>query len=436
MGAGEVASASAAEGTEAATPTPTAAPHDARARRGHRSRARRHLVGDQGLVPSAVRARRPHVISGVVLAAGEGRRFGGTKQLAMVDGKALAQHAIDALAAADVGEIVVVTGHDADAVEDALRLPAIGRFVRNPAYRDGQSASLAAALHAIADDSEAAVVLMADQPGVSTEAIDALIGGFRRTRQPIVRLIYDGGPGPALLSREIYAEAGHLHGDTGARVMMASHPEWIARGTGHGPGPARRRRARRPRHRAARQELTLCWARDPAPVPRSARGDARADPGRRQRRAEAHDRRDRSVRDARGARHRSARRAHPSGLLLRHARPRSGRRRRRGASAADPGRQRRHDREAPARGPRCAARGPPRRPHLRRRGRRDAGRVRLLGVDEGARDEREGPRGGEGRQPPPQAPHEDAARALRDARTGWDRRSRTWSRWARSRCSS
>ncbi|HYJ61575.1 MAG TPA: nucleotidyltransferase family protein [Actinomycetota bacterium] len=167
------------------------------------------------------------MISGVVLAAGEGRRFGGTKQLAMVGGKPLAQYALDALAAADVGEILVVTGHDADAVEDALTLPAIGRFVRNPGYRDGQSASLAVALHAIADDSEAAVVLMADQPGVSTEAIDALIGGFRRTRQPIVRLIYDGGPGPALLSREIYAEAGHLHGDTGARVVMASHPEWI-----------------------------------------------------------------------------------------------------------------------------------------------------------------------------------------------------------------
>jgi CTP:molybdopterin cytidylyltransferase MocA len=30
-----------------------------------------------------------------------------------------------------------------------------------------------------------------------------------------------------LLSREIYADAGHLHGDTGARILMASHPEWV-----------------------------------------------------------------------------------------------------------------------------------------------------------------------------------------------------------------
>ncbi len=166
------------------------------------------------------------MISGVVLAAGEGRRFGGTKQLAELDGKPLVLHAVDALRDAGVGEIVVVTGHDAEAVEAVL--PADVRAVRNPAYRDGQSSSLGAALHALGEESEAVVVLMADQPGVTPAAIGALIAGFSRTRQAIVRLRYDDGPGPALLSREIYAEAGHLHGDTGARMLMASHPEWVA----------------------------------------------------------------------------------------------------------------------------------------------------------------------------------------------------------------
>ena len=167
------------------------------------------------------------MISGIVLAAGEGRRFGSTKQVVMLGDRPLAQHAIDALTAADLGEIVVVTGHDADEVEAALRLPASGRFVHNDAFRDGQATSLAAAIHALDDDSEAAVVLMADQPGVTTSEVLALIDAFRGTRQAIVRLRYEDGPGPALLSREIYAEAGHLHGDTGARVLMASHPEWV-----------------------------------------------------------------------------------------------------------------------------------------------------------------------------------------------------------------
>ena len=167
------------------------------------------------------------MISGVVLAAGTGSRFGGTKQLVVVDGKPLAQHAIDALAEAGVDEIVVVTGHDAVKVASALSLPSNARIVWNKAYRDGQATSLAAALHALDDDSEAAVILMADQPGVTADVIRSLVARFRATRKQVVRAMYNDGPGPSLLSREIYAEAGHLHGDVGARILIASHPEWV-----------------------------------------------------------------------------------------------------------------------------------------------------------------------------------------------------------------
>lgn len=169
------------------------------------------------------------MISGVVLAAGSGSRFGGTKQLAELRGKPLVQYAVDALSSAGVGEIVIVTGHDAEAVERALRLPPQGRSVRSPDHASGQASSLAAGLHALGDDSEAAVVLLADQPGVTDAEVRALIDAFRRSRSRMVRIAYVDGPGPALLSREIYAEAGHLHGDTGARDLMASHPDWVER---------------------------------------------------------------------------------------------------------------------------------------------------------------------------------------------------------------
>jgi len=167
------------------------------------------------------------VISGVVLAAGSGRRFGATKQLVPHRGRPLAQHAIDALASAGIGEVVVVTGHDGDEVERALTLPPQGRFVRNPDHETGQSSSLAAGLHDLAADSEAAVILLADQPGVTDAEVRALVDAFAAGRSRIVRIAYTDGPGPALLSREVYAEAGHLHGDIGARALMASHPDWV-----------------------------------------------------------------------------------------------------------------------------------------------------------------------------------------------------------------
>jgi CTP:molybdopterin cytidylyltransferase MocA len=62
---------------------------------------------------------------------------------------------------------------------------------------------------------------------VTADEVIAVIRAFRSTRARIVRLRYTDGPGPALLSREVYAEAGHLHGDVGARVLIASHPDWV-----------------------------------------------------------------------------------------------------------------------------------------------------------------------------------------------------------------
>ncbi len=167
------------------------------------------------------------MISGIVLAAGEGRRFGATKQVVPYRGRPLAQYPVDALASAGIDEIVVVTGHDADRVEAALALPPQGRFIRNADHATGQSSSLAVGLHDLAADSEGAVVLLADQPGVTDAEVRALTDAFGGARSRIVRIAYTDGPGPALLSREVYAEAGHLHGDIGARAIMASHPDWV-----------------------------------------------------------------------------------------------------------------------------------------------------------------------------------------------------------------
>ena len=178
------------------------------------------------------------MISGVVLAAGTGSRFGDTKQIVMVRGKPLTQHAIDTLTGAGVDEIVVVTGHDAVKVAAALTLPANARIVYNPVFRDGQSTSLAAGLHALDDESEGAVVLMGDQPGVAASVVRSLIQRFLATRKQVVRAMFSDGPGPSLLSREIYGEAGHLSGDVGARELIASNPEWVEEVDIDEPAPA------------------------------------------------------------------------------------------------------------------------------------------------------------------------------------------------------
>jgi molybdenum cofactor cytidylyltransferase len=164
------------------------------------------------------------VISGIVLAAGTASRFGSTKQVFELEGKPLVQHAIDIANDAELDEIVVVLGHDAQRVLAAVELPESGRVVVNERFADGQSASLAVGLQNLDAESEAAVVLLGDQPGIHPEEIRALVRRSSETRAPIVRIRYRDAPGPALLSREIWPEALELAGDTGARVLFESHP--------------------------------------------------------------------------------------------------------------------------------------------------------------------------------------------------------------------
>jgi molybdenum cofactor cytidylyltransferase len=164
------------------------------------------------------------VISALVLAAGEGTRFGGTKQLEMLRGRPLVQYAVDASAAAGVGEIVVVLGHDAIRVRDALDLPERARVVVNERYAEGQSTSLATGLRALDPASEAAIVLLADQPGIAARHVRALMNGFEADAPEILRIRFRDGPGPAILARSVWDEALWLTGDVGARALVESEP--------------------------------------------------------------------------------------------------------------------------------------------------------------------------------------------------------------------
>ena len=169
------------------------------------------------------------MISAIVLAAGEGRRFGGTKQLERFHGKPLVQHAIDAAAAAGVEEIVVVVGHDAERVREAVELPAGARVTVNDRYAEGQSTSLAAGLRALGASSDAAIVLVADQPGIEARHARALIDAFGEAagEPEIVRIRFRDGPGPALLARSVWDEAASLTGDVGARALFEADPRRV-----------------------------------------------------------------------------------------------------------------------------------------------------------------------------------------------------------------
>jgi molybdenum cofactor cytidylyltransferase len=162
-----------------------------------------------------------------VLAAGSSSRLGRPKQLLDLGGRPLLQHVVDASVASPLDEIVVVLGHAAGEILQTIRAEGRVRIVLNPGYASGQSSSLIAGLRAADPRSEAAVILLGDQPGIRPDVIVTVMRAWRDTGGPMVQASYGGKPGhPTLFGRSVWAELEAATGDEGARGIIASHPEW------------------------------------------------------------------------------------------------------------------------------------------------------------------------------------------------------------------
>jgi len=163
-------------------------------------------------------------VAAVVLAAGQGLRFGSQKLLAPLRGRPLLQHALDAANASSLSPIVVVLGADADAIETGVS-PGRARLVRNPDHATGQASSLRVGLRFL-DASDAAVVVLGDQPNVTAALLDALVAAQRSSGAPAVVCTQEGRRSPpTLLHRDLWKEVDALRGDTGAREVLARLPD-------------------------------------------------------------------------------------------------------------------------------------------------------------------------------------------------------------------
>jgi CTP:molybdopterin cytidylyltransferase MocA len=163
-------------------------------------------------------------VVGVLLAAGEGSRFGRPKALIELGGMTLAERGVAMLRAGGADSVLVVIGAADVSVDDA-------QIVENPDWRTGMGSSLRAGLAALADgdaDAGAAVVALADQPLVGAEAVRRLIAAYRAGASVAVAA-YDGQPrNPVLIARKHWADViATATGDTGARAFLRARPELV-----------------------------------------------------------------------------------------------------------------------------------------------------------------------------------------------------------------
>ena len=162
------------------------------------------------------------MISGLVLAAGASTRLGRPKQLLELAGKPLLQHVVDACAGAALDEVVVVLGHRADEIGARLRLGPGVRTARNPDHARGQASSLAVGLAAADPRSDAVVITLGDQPGLTAELIGRAVEAWRASEAPVLRCYFGDVPGhPVVAAREAWSVLSRAIGDEGARSVLA-----------------------------------------------------------------------------------------------------------------------------------------------------------------------------------------------------------------------
>jgi molybdenum cofactor cytidylyltransferase len=159
-------------------------------------------------------------VAAVILAAGESRRFGSPKQLARLGERTLLEHVVDLARDAGLDPIIAVVPawlHGRD--------PGVSWVVNDQPNR-GMSHSLRLGFAALPDTTEAAVILLGDQPTLAPAALRALVAA--RGEKPVVATRAAGRmAAPVLVERSHFSIVEEASGDIGLREILNANPELV-----------------------------------------------------------------------------------------------------------------------------------------------------------------------------------------------------------------
>jgi molybdenum cofactor cytidylyltransferase len=161
-------------------------------------------------------------VVGVLLAAGDSRRFGDrNKLLVEVDGEPMVRRAAWSLVDAGLERVIAVVGHEADRVRDALAGLDV-ETVENPAYADGQATSLAVGTRAAREAGAAAICYaLGDMPWVRPSSIEELVRAYLADAGDPLAVAYEGDRGnPTLFDARHFDALEAVDGDIGGREIL------------------------------------------------------------------------------------------------------------------------------------------------------------------------------------------------------------------------
>jgi len=174
---------------------------------------------------------RYHHITGIILAAGMSSRFNGVKQLADIGGKRLTYHVTEQALASELNDVVLVLGYKYDEVLSSLGGLIENRklsIIRNKNYTDGLSSSIIAGLESVLSRSDAVMIMLGDQPNISTEILNTLVRAYRHSHArlclPMIEHENNLRPGnPVIFNERLFPELLLIQGDLGGRQVVSKN---------------------------------------------------------------------------------------------------------------------------------------------------------------------------------------------------------------------
>jgi molybdenum cofactor cytidylyltransferase len=174
-------------------------------------------------------------VSGLVLAAGGSSRLGRPKQLLPYRGATLLDWVLTTARECRFDQLLVALGGASSEVRGSVDL-AGADVVVNEQFGSGCSSSIAAALGSLDPRCDVLVLLLGDQPGVTPDAVRALVAG--RGGAPLAVCRYDDGRGhPFAFGRSVFGELGRLHGDKAVWKLLDRRPHDVVEVAVPGPVP-------------------------------------------------------------------------------------------------------------------------------------------------------------------------------------------------------
>ena len=164
-------------------------------------------------------------ISAIVLAAGESKRMGRVKQLLPFGDTTVLAVVMDSLARSTVNETILVLGSREEEIRSSLPvLPA--KTIVNRSYREGMGSSIVSGMRAVSDDTDAVMIVLADQPLIDATIIDRLVEACRGSDRGIIVPCYGQKRGnPVIFDMKYRERLSALQGDRGGRDIVRENSD-------------------------------------------------------------------------------------------------------------------------------------------------------------------------------------------------------------------